>query len=549
MEDVVGKFAKRLAISETEVEVVMPPEDLKEGSRRWFMVGELFTHKSFKLEFLANTMKNLWIPKDEPPDRNRITVSRVGEYGRILFMFKNEADLKRAKRGCPWTFDKALLALAVTTGEENPDEIDLSIQCFWIRIRGLPPTYLRDGAVENTGRCLGQAIGVFVQAARGSSNPCLGEFLRVRVGIDLSKPLRKWVSFRPSGWSKSGRFELEYERLPHFCFFCGLMGHTGGNCPRREAGVLTALSYDNLIHADRKEEWLLNKMRSREREKEQVSTAGAWRFGLYPKKKTGWVMTAPELQSVGFVRTRSELEMEGGIRRREDDMEVDSSSEMGERDGRSGKRRRFGTNGRAQPPEMDVVVDGVTHAESSTLITFQSQGEKLGLERNPCVLEKVGEDGDLDLIGSRGETKKKEVSRVILKESGRSNLGEFDMIVAGVTSGGVDGENRLVLGSDTGIKDLGRIFRESFKADMVGNIFQLKMNSTNGLSLNSLLKGQAQAAGAQESKNNSEKQIPQRSGIVANREEGEGTKMSLNNSSRCAQHLSVMGLDLTHHEK
>ncbi|KAL6202886.1 hypothetical protein ACLB2K_026590 [Fragaria x ananassa] len=153
IEDVVGKFAKRLAISETEVEVVMPPEDLKKGSRRWFMVGELFTHKCFKLEFLENTMKNLWIPKDEPPDRNRIT---------------------------------ALLALAVTTGEENPDEIDLSIQCFWIRIRGLPPAYLRDGAVENIGRCIGQAIGVFVQTARGSSNPCLGEFLRVRVGIDLS---------------------------------------------------------------------------------------------------------------------------------------------------------------------------------------------------------------------------------------------------------------------------------------------------------------------------------------------------------------------------
>lgn len=85
------------------------------------MVGELFTHKSFKLKFLANTMKNLWIPKDEPLDRNRITVSRVGVIGRLLFTFKNEADLKRVKRGCPWTFDKALLALAVTDGKEDPD--------------------------------------------------------------------------------------------------------------------------------------------------------------------------------------------------------------------------------------------------------------------------------------------------------------------------------------------------------------------------------------------------------------------------------------------
>nr|XP_011461094.1 PREDICTED: uncharacterized protein LOC105350542 isoform X1 [Fragaria vesca subsp. vesca]XP_011461095.1 PREDICTED: uncharacterized protein LOC105350542 isoform X2 [Fragaria vesca subsp. vesca] len=305
MEEVVGSFAKRLAINETEVEVVMPSDVLKEGSRRWFMVGELFTHKSFKLEFLANTMKNLWIPKDEPLDRNRITVSRVGVNGRFLFTFKNEADLKRVKRGCPWMFDKALLALAVTDGKEDLDEIDLRTQYFWIRIRGLPPAYLRDGAVESTGRCMGQAIGVFVNAVRGCSNPCLGEFLKIRVGIDLSKLLRKWVSFRPVRWPKSGCFDLEYERLPHFCFFCGMLGHTGGKCSRREARELTAPSYDALIHADKKEEWLINQLRINEKEREQWSSTRGWRFGLHPKKQTCWTMTAPELQTIGFVRSRS----------------------------------------------------------------------------------------------------------------------------------------------------------------------------------------------------------------------------------------------------
>ncbi|KAL6225516.1 hypothetical protein ACLB2K_004366 [Fragaria x ananassa] len=121
MEEVVGNFAKCLALNEAEVEVevVIPSESLDEAPQRWFLVGELLTAKHFKLDLLVNTMKGLWIQKDDPPDRGRITASRIGGGNRLLFTFKMEADLKRALRGYPWSFDKALLALAVTNGGER----------------------------------------------------------------------------------------------------------------------------------------------------------------------------------------------------------------------------------------------------------------------------------------------------------------------------------------------------------------------------------------------------------------------------------------------
>ncbi|KAL6180502.1 hypothetical protein ACLB2K_047165 [Fragaria x ananassa] len=89
-------------------------------------------------------MKGLWIPKDDPPDRSRITATRVGGGNRFLFTFKREADLKWAVKGSPWTFDRALFAIAVTDGREDPQKVALNMQFFWIRLRGLPPAYLQD---------------------------------------------------------------------------------------------------------------------------------------------------------------------------------------------------------------------------------------------------------------------------------------------------------------------------------------------------------------------------------------------------------------------
>ncbi|XP_061999477.1 uncharacterized protein LOC133716839 [Rosa rugosa] len=235
MEEVVGTFARKLALTETEVEVVLPEEAVNVGPQRWFIVCELLTPKPFRVESLINTMKGLWIPKSDPPDRGRIVATQLGD-GRMLFAFKREADLKWAIKGCPWSFDKALLAVAVTDGREDPSRVSLNTQYFWIRIRGLPPVYLEEKLLDNTGRLLGQAIGDFVRAVKGCGVTCLGEYLRIRVGVSVEAPLKRWVSFKPVGWLERKSFDLEYERLPHFCFYCGLLTHTGGRCPRRESG-------------------------------------------------------------------------------------------------------------------------------------------------------------------------------------------------------------------------------------------------------------------------------------------------------------------------
>ncbi|KAL5778631.1 hypothetical protein ACOSQ2_009368 [Xanthoceras sorbifolium] len=51
------------------------------------------------------------------------------------------------------------------------------------------------------------------------SKECWGKFLRVKVSIDISKPLKR----------------VRYECLPAYCFACGLLGHAFRECTDIEA--------------------------------------------------------------------------------------------------------------------------------------------------------------------------------------------------------------------------------------------------------------------------------------------------------------------------
>lgn len=253
MEEVIGGFTTKMALSEANtVEVCLLENPGRQPRRRFFLVGELLTSKAYRRDSLISTMRGLWIPKSGVGDKSRLTVCGLDGSKRLLFSFKDEADLKWVIKGCPWSFDKALFAVAVTDGLEDPMAVSLCTQFFWVRIRGLPPRFMD----EYTGKCIGGALGHFLRIGEDRHGGCSESFIRIRVGIDVSKPLIKAVVFKPVDWTESKLVKVEYERLPHFCLFCGLLSHTGNSCPAREAGEITEPLYDVFIHAEKMEAWL-----------------------------------------------------------------------------------------------------------------------------------------------------------------------------------------------------------------------------------------------------------------------------------------------------
>ena len=82
---------------------------------------------------------------------------------------------------------------------------------------------------RETGRMLGASVGT-VQAVDTDANGVgWGEALRVKVLIDLYKPLARKLKIQgATKW-----IPFQYERLPKFCFSCGTILHGKTGCPKK----------------------------------------------------------------------------------------------------------------------------------------------------------------------------------------------------------------------------------------------------------------------------------------------------------------------------
>jgi len=66
-----------------------------------------------------------------------------------------------------------------------------------------------------------------VEMAVVSTN--MGDFHRVRVLMDASKPLIRFVTLAPEG-CRDLLVQILYEKMPRFCAFCGRRSHVHLEC-------------------------------------------------------------------------------------------------------------------------------------------------------------------------------------------------------------------------------------------------------------------------------------------------------------------------------
>ncbi|GAV69998.1 DUF4283 domain-containing protein/zf-CCHC_4 domain-containing protein, partial [Cephalotus follicularis] len=132
---------------------------------------------------------------------------RIREVGNNLFvfMFNNEDGTKVLNLG-PWLFDKHIFLLEKLENEIHPSFISLHKATFWIRVFRVP--YL----------CLSERVG--------KEN---NQYLKLRVGLDMRKPLRRGMKFSVGAIEKTW-LSFQYEKLPNFYHFCGRIGHNIKEC-------------------------------------------------------------------------------------------------------------------------------------------------------------------------------------------------------------------------------------------------------------------------------------------------------------------------------
>ena len=78
---------------------------------------------------------------------------------------------------------------------------------------------------------VGNYIGRFIKSDTSNFGGLWRNYLRIRVFIDVRKPLKRKMKIKKAGGEWLWIY-FKYERLPLFCFFCGIIGHGEKFCER-----------------------------------------------------------------------------------------------------------------------------------------------------------------------------------------------------------------------------------------------------------------------------------------------------------------------------
>ena len=146
----------------------------------------------------------------------------------------SQGDFDFVSRGGPWIHRGNALLVAPFKGNSRPSESVLEAVPVWVRFYNVPWDKQTSAYGWRIGKLLGKVLAVDVD----DSGMSVREFLRIRIELPLNRRLQMQVSIGIKGGEEEPKkYELRYERVPHYCFWCGFIGHDDTECEKKRLGV------------------------------------------------------------------------------------------------------------------------------------------------------------------------------------------------------------------------------------------------------------------------------------------------------------------------
>jgi hypothetical protein len=181
------------------------------------IVGKLLVERTMSKEVIKTPLIRAWHPMGWVSFK---------ELGTNLFLIdsKNQGDKDRVLEGHPWTFGGDLVSIVDFDGVTPPSQLDFDKAAFWVRMYDLPLACMSIKA----GNQIGATVGKVEEVDVNEEGVGWGKYLRVKILLDLTKPLSRGRMLRLRG-NKTWVAFL-YEKILGFCFKCGTIRHGRNVC-------------------------------------------------------------------------------------------------------------------------------------------------------------------------------------------------------------------------------------------------------------------------------------------------------------------------------
>ncbi|MBA0550147.1 hypothetical protein Golob_021117 [Gossypium lobatum] len=176
------------------------------------LIYSIWTKKSYNQDSFKAQMKSIWKTK------KKFEIQSAGQ-NLFLIVFELDEDLETVMEGQPWLFRKLLIIFDRLTKSIERDQIRLVSLPFWIKIGPCSPEFDKKDLLHAIGVTFGGVI----------RSEIIGEFCRLRIELNVQKPLRRGI-FVSTGNGNKCWIPFKYEKLPTFCFGCGRVGHGLHEC-------------------------------------------------------------------------------------------------------------------------------------------------------------------------------------------------------------------------------------------------------------------------------------------------------------------------------
>jgi hypothetical protein len=216
----VDELLKNLKLHGEELnEVVLGKEEVRRWPAvKWLAAGKVLTRKTYSIQSLKNSLMAAWSTAHD-------VIFHEVEANLFVLQAFCLGDWKRIMEDGPWLFRGCALMVEPFDGATSiPSVIPKGVQA-WVQIHKIPILFRNKEVLNLLAQRVGEIIAVEMSAVQTSG----GVFHRVRVMLDSTKPLTRFVPLAMEG-SERIFLQIKYEKVPKHCEFCGYMGHTYLEC-------------------------------------------------------------------------------------------------------------------------------------------------------------------------------------------------------------------------------------------------------------------------------------------------------------------------------